>query len=270
MYVLEETEDYTPTKITTDYTFFALSILVSFCIHLFIVLFISDTTYSCFDCYKVPETNTLSIQLYKEPEFQPKAEKAVDVIEQPSEPFDEIIKSTVTEQKPPKPIMVETTPTLSKINKINYATINSSIESIVYEDSQKYRQAWQDSCEDMKKTSVKMNCVPTIERLGYNTEDPYNLSKIFNRLSNNSSSKQQERIIAQLIYKQDTITAILENENIDKETKAIFSGELAFLRSEVYYQDCDGNLNSGNCAGEADLFKAASLLLTIFEKVVVD
>ena len=65
-----------------------------------------------------------------------------------------------------------------------------------------------------------------------------------------------------------TVKNILENENIDEETRAIFSDELAYLRGETQYQDCDGNLNSGNCVGEADLFKAASLLLTLFEKVV--
>ncbi|MCP3675356.1 MAG: hypothetical protein GY829_12900 [Gammaproteobacteria bacterium] len=272
MYDFDKIENYVPAKNTTNYTFFALCILVSFSIHLLISIFIRDSTFSCFNCYKVSEakTKSLSIQLYKEPAFIPPVEIVEDFIEQKSEPLREIIKSNESPLIQPKPIIVESILPLSNIKKINYATLSSSIENVIYEDSQKHKKALQENCEDIKRNTKNSDCVPIIERLGYKTDDPHNLAKIFSRLSNQSSNKQQDRIIAQLISKQDTILSIIENENLDEDTRAIFNDELAFLRGEVQYQDCDGNLTSGNCAGEIDLFKTTSLLLALFEKIIID
>ena len=62
------------------------------------------------------------------------------------------------------------------------------------------------------------------------------------------------------------MVALSENDNIDEDTRALFKNELAFLRGEIQYQDCEGKLNSGNCVGEADLFKVANLLIKLFDK----
>jgi len=79
-------------------------------------------------------------------------------------------------------------------------------------------------------------------------------------------NKKQERILKKLIAEESTLISILENDDLDSQTRALFNDELAYLRNELIYQECGGNPNGGVCAGEVDIVKLANLLYTLFGK----
>lgn len=246
-------------------TLFSLCILISVCIH--IAVFVTVINNHCFDCNNTIDhaTKPLSIKLMKEPPVPPTLTT--------NKMVNEVIDEERIETQTPIPHSIENKPDITqskpitiKPNKINYATLNSSINTFLKEDEHQNRQTWETNCENYKKISGTNECIPLIERLGLESEDPYGFTKIFKRLVNTSSKIKKQKIITQLVFKKDTLVSILDNENIDEETRRFLHEELISLRDEINYQDCDGALNSGNCAGQADLFKMTNLLIKLFNK----
>jgi len=203
----------------------------------------------------------------KQYEIPPPLKKEIEnIVEQENKPVDRIesIIETTTKSVLKKPVIITNKSKVIEPKKLNFATLNSSIKDVIEQDNLKIQQAWNKDCYSIQMKHGSEGCVPLIERLGLKMDDPYGLSKIFKGLHNDFSSKKHQRIIAKLITKETTVNAILENENLDDNLRAQFSDELNFLRGEIQYQECGGDLHSGTCAGEVDLIKLGNLLISLF------
>ena len=79
---------------TKSITLFALSILISACIHIAVVIFVNDN--HCFDCNNTTDiaTKPLSIQLYKEPPPPPIIEVTEQIVEQKTVPLANITQTS--------------------------------------------------------------------------------------------------------------------------------------------------------------------------------
>ncbi len=252
MHTLSLTDDYIFIERSKSSVLFIFSILVSVFIHIIFVTLIIDNY--CFNCNSTTDIQTkpLSIQLYEEPPISAIVEVAEETIEQKNELLANISQKPENQIIETIPLILQSESTIIEPKKLNYATLYTSIEAVLQKDIQQNRQTLEKDCGN--------DCIPIIEQLGLKTDDPYGLAKIFKQLANTSSSKKKERVLAKLISNQQRMNELLNNENLDEETRAFFNEELAFLRGEIHYQDCDGKLNSGNCVGEVDLLKVASLL----------
>jgi hypothetical protein len=160
-----------------------------------------------------------------------------------------------------KPIITTTT---SLEGKIDYTKLRSSITKIIEQDTQIINEAIFNDCETIKKKTGALDCVSNIERLGYQKNDPYNLSTIFKALDKNPDNKMKERALAKLKLNERYINKVLDNKELPSTMREQFKEEIAYIRGEIHYQDCDGKPNSGNCAGEVDLIKVYELLSLLF------
>lgn len=97
--------------------------------------------------------------------------------------------------------------------------------------------------------------------------DTGELTKIFRQsfgLIRGSSNKSALRIAN---AQREKLVSILSSTSLDDATRSLLESELNYLSSEIRYQDCGGNLESGTCAGEVDILKLLADIKKIISKI---
>ena len=173
----------------------------------------------------------------------------------------EISKTNIAAVKQkPSSIQTSSVEPATKPAAINFARLSASISNVMQEDALTYQQKIFDDCEVHKKNTGTVDCLSNIQRLGLQKQDPYKLSRIFIALDKNPKGKKKQRILAALQSKKINLRKILDNKNLSPDFRNLFSDEIAYIRGDLHYYDCDGKPNSGNCAGELNLAKIGDLI----------
>jgi hypothetical protein len=245
---------------------FTFCVSISLILHIFLLLIITYSNKPCTDCKEniQDEINRPQIKSYilKKPprEIIPEEEKietttiaGVSELKAIPEP-----KQKAAINKP-----IQATSQALK-GKLDYTTLRSSINNVLEQDTQAIKEAIFDDCETVKKKTGALDCVSNIERLGYKKNDPYHLSKIFKSLDKNPDNKKKERVLAKLRLNESYIKTVIDSSQLPTLMRQQFKEEIAYIRGEIHYQDCDGKPNSGTCAGEVDLGKIGKLLDLLF------
>ncbi|MFT5450654.1 MAG: hypothetical protein ACI9N9_000131 [Enterobacterales bacterium] len=253
---------------------FTFSLSISLILHIFLLLIILYSNRPCIQCKDHSQDNikvrqTIKTYLLKQPPLEIIPEEEIDTIV--SSQSETIIKSVIAELKPKskqKTITKKQTQATAKPlqGKLNFTALRNSINNVIEQDNQTIREAIFEDCETVKNNSGALDCISNIERLGHNKNDPYHLSTIFKSLDKNPDNKKKERMLAKLKLNENYISAALDNKQLPTTMREQFKEEIAYIRGEIHYQDCDGKPNSGTCAGEVDLGKIGQLLGLLFSK----
>ncbi len=153
-------------------------------------------------------------------------------------------------------------PTGQKNTAFSYGQLTSAIETIITIDSQDSRQIWFKRCHSLTDRNEK-KCSSTIQQLGLENSDPYDLAGAFAVLDKKLSSKKQQRLIDKNLFRQKSLATILTNSQIDTDMRVFLNNNLYRLKNELTYQDCGNDLNHGTCAGEVDLIKLSHAVIKL-------
>jgi hypothetical protein len=259
---------------------FLYSVSISIILHIFLVVFVMHINKACNDCQNISQDDfgqKLKTYLLKQPALDITPEDESTAID---EVINEKVEPLVTTQSNSVAATVKTAtkemnvyPKQQKaINKqtkainseLDYSKLRSSINAVVEQDSQNIKEAIFDNCEMVKKKTGALDCVSNIERLGYKKDDPYQLSEIFKSLDKYPDNKKKERLLAKLLLNEKHIKTALNSNDLPPILRQQFEEEIAYIRGEIHYQDCNGKPNSGTCAGEIDLGRIVELLNILF------
>jgi len=251
---------------------FTISFSISVLLHIIVIFFIMYSNILCLGCQDTTQEKYHSMPKIKTYLLKHSSIKKVqeEDKELSKENVDEKTKSI--NQKPEKKnnaklndkIATEKSAQItakSKKNTLNYTTLRSSINHVLEQDNQIIKNTLFDDCEAFKKKTGSLDCLSNIQRLGFKIDDPYNLSKYFKILEQNPDNKKKERLLSKLNSNKKYLTTVLNNKALSPSIREQFKEEIAYIRGEVHYQDCDGKPNSGTCAGEIDLLGGIGQLL---------